>query len=257
MRPRAPSTPTRIVTGASSHLGRPTRRAPDPASDAREGTLRPRPSVRSSDRARKGRSGTCRAAMRADRARWTRTPVSTASYRCPSRAVTPSGPAQPIANVRDSSKGPMTVSGLRRREDRRGLARDVLEGDRVDPGQEPVDARQLAEWTGPRCRSGSSGSRCPPGRARWSPWSGPCPASSSSAVRPSRADLVQRRRPSARGPGRPWPAGSPRTRRRRPTSAKPELNAYTEYARPRRSRISWNSREDMPPPSAVLRMFSG
>ena len=37
-----------------------------------------------------------------------------------------------------------------------------------------------------------------------------------------------------------------------PVSSKPLRYEKTEYASPRRSRISWNSRDDIPPPSAWL-----
>ena len=131
-----------------------------------------------------------------------------------------------------------------------------LERDRVDPGQQLVDAGQLAEWTGRREPSRLIREPVSSRPSTMEPLVWPLPAVELLGGQAVAADLVQRRDASARGPGRPC---------RQAARVGPEEPVVGEAGVERVDRVGQAAAladlleqpRGHPPPSAVLRMFSG
>ena len=101
------------------------------------------------------------------------------------------------------------------------------------------------------CRSGASGSRGPPGPAPARRAASPCPGPARPSVSPSPAT-----RPALRAPPRHLAEPLRRACRRTPTGCRRRRSTRSPStpSRPARgcSRICWNSRELIPPPSAAF-----
>ena len=128
---------------------------------------------------------------------------------------------------------------------------DLVEGDRVDAGHAPRRCRAARRGPARPCRAATSGSRSPRGRAPVRRAAGPCRGRAPRRRSRRRRRGTARRAPP-RAPRRACRAGSPP--RRRPGRSRRGGWRRRRPSRPARarSRTSWNSRDDVPPPSAVL-----
>ena len=79
----------------------------------------------------------------------------------------------------------------------------------------------------------------------------PLPRATSASVTPAAATVASSSRQIV-STSSTLPGAQPAYTPNRPASAYCEVYEYTEYARPRCSRICWNSRLDIPPPSTLF-----